>query len=81
MVAAVADGLFNQERQAQKCYWTENATEATVEAMMLDSNASVIDKEERPEARAPSRTLHILRPVSARSLFRLARCSMEGECS
>ncbi|KAK9800739.1 hypothetical protein WJX73_003088 [Symbiochloris irregularis] len=40
---------FTEERERQKSYWTENSLEATVEAMMLDSQASVIDKEERPE--------------------------------
>ncbi len=38
-----------EEREAQKQYWKEHSSEATVEAMMLDSKASVIDKEERPE--------------------------------
>lgn len=41
-----------QERDAQRTYWKEHSSEATVEAMMLDSQASVIDKEERPEVRA-----------------------------
>ncbi|KAK9830089.1 hypothetical protein WJX72_009725 [[Myrmecia] bisecta] len=44
-----SDGLTEEERQLQKSYWTENSQEATVEAMMLDSMASVIDLQERPE--------------------------------
>ena len=39
------------EREVQKAYWAQHSEECTVEAMMLDSQASVIDKEERPEAR------------------------------
>lgn len=39
------------EREAQKAYWKEHSTEATVEAMMLDSKAADIDKLERPEVR------------------------------
>lgn len=30
-------------------YWREHSTQCTVEAMMLDSAASVIDAHERPE--------------------------------
>lgn len=37
------------ERNAQKAYWEEHSVEATVEAMMLDSKASDIDRLERPE--------------------------------
>lgn len=39
------------EREAQKAYWAKHSEECTVEAMMLDSQAAVIDKQERPEAR------------------------------
>ena len=46
----VVSGLTHDERNAQKSYWTEHSLEATVEAMMLDSQAKAIDKEERPEA-------------------------------
>lgn len=43
-------GIFTgEERDAQKKYWIENSAELTVEAMMLDSQASDLDKEERPE--------------------------------
>ncbi|PKA59669.1 Phosphoethanolamine N-methyltransferase 1 [Apostasia shenzhenica] len=38
-----------EERKAQKSYWMEHSTDLTVEAMMLDSHASDLDKEERPE--------------------------------
>ncbi|WVZ15798.1 hypothetical protein V8G54_013364 [Vigna mungo] len=37
------------ERCVQKNYWMEHTTELSVESMMLDSNASHLDKEERPE--------------------------------
>lgn len=40
------------EREAQKKYWSEHSTEPTVEAMMLDSKASEIDRLERPEVLA-----------------------------
>lgn len=33
----------------QKKYWIEHSAGLTVEAMLLDSNASDLDKEERPE--------------------------------
>ncbi len=38
-----------EERAAQKSYWADHSATASVEAMMLDSQAAVIDKEERPE--------------------------------
>ena len=39
-----------EERQSQLEYWKHHvAIEATVETMMLDSQASVIDEMERPE--------------------------------
>ncbi|KAI3910403.1 hypothetical protein MKX01_034797 [Papaver californicum] len=37
------------EREIQKSYWIEHSVDLTVEAMMLDSKASDLDKEERPE--------------------------------
>ena len=40
-------------RATQKAYWTENSLDATVEAMMLDSQAATIDKLERPEVCIP----------------------------
>lgn len=33
----------------QKSYWIEHTTDLSVEAMMLDSKAADLDKEERPE--------------------------------
>lgn len=44
-----------EERDVQRSYWKEHSTEATVEAMMLDSQASVIDEQERPEVRGNRR--------------------------
>lgn len=38
-----------QEREVQKSYWMQHTVDLTVEAMMLDSQASNLDKEERPE--------------------------------
>ena len=38
-----------EERQIQKTYWKEHSVELTLESMMLDSKASDLDKEERPE--------------------------------
>ena len=50
-----------QEREVQKNYWMEHTADLTVEAMMLDSQASDLDKEERPEVMlldsSPSLTL------------------------
>ena len=43
------DENVGQERELQKNYWIENSADLTVEAMMLDSKASDLDKEERPE--------------------------------
>ena len=40
-----------EERAAQKSYWADHSVTASVEAMMLDSQAAVIDKEERPEVK------------------------------
>ncbi|KAF3785384.1 Phosphoethanolamine N-methyltransferase 3 [Nymphaea thermarum] len=37
------------EREVQKSYWMEHSSDLTVEAMMLDSKAADLDKEERPE--------------------------------
>ncbi|KAG8086294.1 hypothetical protein GUJ93_ZPchr0010g10943 [Zizania palustris] len=37
------------ERKAQRSYWEEHSKDLTVEAMMLDSRAADLDKEERPE--------------------------------
>ncbi|GJN17994.1 hypothetical protein PR202_gb05105 [Eleusine coracana subsp. coracana] len=37
------------ERKAQRSYWEEHSRDLTVEAMMLDSRATDLDREERPE--------------------------------
>nr|ABG57185.1 phosphoethanolamine N-methyltransferase [Salicornia europaea] len=45
-----ASGLgVMEERNVFKKYWVEHTTDLTVESMMLDSQASDLDKEERPE--------------------------------
>ncbi|KAL9662285.1 hypothetical protein QQ045_027118 [Rhodiola kirilowii] len=49
-----------QEREVQKSYWMEHSTELTVEAMMLDSKAADLDKEERPEV------LSLLPPIDGK---------------
>lgn len=41
--------MFVGEREFQKNYWIEHSADLTVEAMMLDSKAADLDKEERPE--------------------------------
>lgn len=41
--------LIVEEREIQKNYWIEHSADLTLEAMMLDSKASDLDKEERPE--------------------------------
>ncbi|XP_027924708.1 phosphoethanolamine N-methyltransferase-like isoform X2 [Vigna unguiculata] len=46
---AMVQGGGVDERCVQKNYWMEHTTELSVESMMLDSNASHLDKEERPE--------------------------------
>ena len=45
----VAVGPEADERKAQRSYWEEHSRDLTVEAMMLDSRAAELDKEERPE--------------------------------
>lgn len=37
------------ERTVQKSYWMEHSVDLTIQSMMLDSRASDLDKEERPE--------------------------------
>ena len=37
------------ERHIQKSYWLQHSADLSVEAMMLDSKAAHLDKEERPE--------------------------------
>jgi hypothetical protein len=45
--------VVEAEREIQKNYWAEHSADLTMEAMMLDSNASDLDKEERPEVYLP----------------------------
>lgn len=48
--AANANGAAaGEERQEMKQFWEEHSKTATVEEMMLDSKASEIDLQERPE--------------------------------
>ncbi|CAL9031702.1 unnamed protein product, partial [Prunus brigantina] len=54
-----------QEREVQKNYWVEHSADLTVEAMMLDSKASDLDKEERPEV------LSLLPPYEGKSVLEL----------
>ncbi|KAK9925754.1 hypothetical protein M0R45_023019 [Rubus argutus] len=61
---AAANGC-GQEREMQKTYWVENSADLTVEAMMLDSKASDLDKEERPEV------LSMLPPYEGKSVMEL----------
>lgn len=54
-----------QERDVQKSYWMEHTADLTVEAMMLDSKAADLDKEERPEV------LSLLPPYEGKSVLEL----------
>ncbi|KAK3022925.1 hypothetical protein RJ639_047147 [Escallonia herrerae] len=54
-----------EEREVQKNYWVEHSADLTVEAMMLDSKASDLDKEERPEV------LSLLPPYEGKSVLEL----------
>ncbi|RWW32601.1 hypothetical protein GW17_00002717, partial [Ensete ventricosum] len=54
-----------EEREVQKSYWMEHSRDLTVEAMMLDSRASELDKEERPEV------LSLLPPYKGKSVLEL----------
>uniref|UniRef100_A0A0E0DUF8 phosphoethanolamine N-methyltransferase n=1 Tax=Oryza meridionalis TaxID=40149 RepID=A0A0E0DUF8_9ORYZ len=49
MDAVAVPGIGEVERKAQRSYWEEHSKDLTVEAMMLDSRAADLDKEERPE--------------------------------
>ncbi|KAL5697414.1 phosphoethanolamine N-methyltransferase [Ranunculus cassubicifolius] len=53
------------ERDVQKTYWMEHTIDLTLEAMMLDSKASDLDKEERPEV------LSLLPPIKGKSVLEL----------
>ncbi|KAK6127617.1 hypothetical protein DH2020_038634 [Rehmannia glutinosa] len=58
-------GIQVQEREVQKSYWVEHSVDLTLEAMMLDSKASDLDKEERPEV------LSLLPPYEGKSVLEL----------
>ncbi|XWS48249.1 hypothetical protein CRYUN_Cryun13aG0058200 [Craigia yunnanensis] len=60
-----ANGVVGDERAVQKNYWMEHSVDLTVEAMMLDSKAADLDKEERPEV------LSILPPYEGKSILEL----------
>ena len=47
----------DDERAAQKSYWGEHSAVASVEAMLLDSQAAMIDQQERPEVWCPATAL------------------------
>lgn len=53
------------EREVQKSYWVQHSADLSVEAMMLDSKASDLDKEERPEV------LSLLPPYEGKSVVEL----------
>ncbi|KAL2461789.1 Phosphoethanolamine N-methyltransferase 1 [Abeliophyllum distichum] len=57
--------IREEEREVQKRYWIEHSVDLTVEAMMLDSKASDLDKEERPEV------LSLLPPYDGKSVLEL----------
>ncbi|GAB2270235.1 hypothetical protein Dimus_005139 [Dionaea muscipula] len=54
-----------EEREIQKKYWIEHSVDLTVEAMMLDSKAADLDREERPEV------LSLLPPYEGKSILEL----------
>ncbi|CAL9218135.1 unnamed protein product [Arabidopsis halleri] len=56
---------YKEERDIQKSYWMEHSSDLTVEAMMLDSKASDLDKEERPEV------LSLIPPYEGKSVLEL----------
>ncbi|XVF50469.1 hypothetical protein PTKIN_Ptkin04bG0103700 [Pterospermum kingtungense] len=60
-----ANGTVGDEREVQKNYWLEHSVDLTVEAMMLDSKAADLDKEERPEV------LSLLPPYEGKSILEL----------
>ncbi|XVE63972.1 hypothetical protein DITRI_Ditri07aG0063700 [Diplodiscus trichospermus] len=59
------NGVVGGEREDQKNYWMEHSIDLTVEAMMLDSKAVDLDKEERPEV------LSLLPPYEGKSILEL----------
>nr|POE74973.1 phosphoethanolamine n-methyltransferase 1 [Quercus suber] len=59
--------IQGEEREVQKNYWIQHSADLTVEAMMLDSKASDLDKEERPEIKV----LSLLPPYEGKSVLEL----------
>jgi len=49
LCAGNGNGNGVNERDLQKQYWVQHSADLSVEAMMLDSKAAHLDKEERPE--------------------------------
>ncbi|CAO2827092.1 unnamed protein product [Amaranthus hypochondriacus] len=64
-MASTGVGMNELDREVFKKYWTEHSVDLTVEAMMLDSKASDLDKEERPEI------LSLLPPYEGKSVLEL----------
>ncbi|XAR68398.1 Phosphoethanolamine N-methyltransferase [Bertholletia excelsa] len=54
-----------EEREMQKSYWMEHSADLSVEAMMLDSKAFDLDREERPEV------LSLLPPFEGKAILEL----------
>eukprot|EP00898_Chlorokybus_atmophyticus_P009086 jgi/Chlat1/9179/Chrsp97S08451 len=46
---ATSDGNEEDDRAKQRAYWAEHSATVSVEAMMLDSQALLLDRAERPE--------------------------------
>ncbi|CAH2057551.1 unnamed protein product [Thlaspi arvense] len=57
--------MFCEEREMQKSYWMEHSADLSVEAMMLDSKAFDLDREERPEV------LSLLPPFEGKAILEL----------
>lgn len=64
-------GGAEAERDIQKKYWAEHSIDLTVEAMMLDSKASDLNKEERPEVYSPFYIHYLLTFQFSDSIFLL----------
>ncbi|KAL9330354.1 hypothetical protein ACSQ67_005357 [Phaseolus vulgaris] len=59
------------ERDMQKLYWVQHSADLSVEAMMLDSKAAHLDKEERPEVFSLSLSL-----LSFNTHFKIFSCNL-----
>uniref|UniRef100_A0A1D1XZA7 phosphoethanolamine N-methyltransferase n=1 Tax=Anthurium amnicola TaxID=1678845 RepID=A0A1D1XZA7_9ARAE len=64
-MAANLGTMEGAEREVQRSYWVEHSKDLTVNAMMLDSRASDLDREERPEV------LSLLPPYKGKSVLEL----------